>query len=214
MICVVFSGGTYRNPEFYRDFLKDADLVIAADSGGDLLLSLGTVPHILIGDMDSIGRTTLSDFKKKGAEIVELSPEKDFTDTEMAVRLAIERGAREIVLLGAIGGRIDHTLANLSLLIFASGRGVRLRMIDEDQEAYLLTPAIRNHIPGAVGDTVSLISLADRTTGTTTHDLKYPLSAASLALMSPLGVSNEISGPEPWVEFAEGRLLLIRVRNP
>jgi thiamine pyrophosphokinase len=214
MICAVFSGGAYRDPEFYRDFAKDADLIIAADSGGDLLLSLSIVPHILIGDMDSIGGAALRAFRERGAEIVELPPEKDFTDTEMAVRLAVERGAREIILLGAIGSRVDHTLANVSLLIFASERGASVRIVNEDQEAYLLAADVVNPIAGEVGDTVSLISLSDPTTGVTTHDLRYPLTHATLALMSPLGVSNEISGPEPWVEFGEGRLLLIRVRNP
>jgi thiamine pyrophosphokinase len=214
MICVVFSGGAYRNPEFYRDFAKDADLIIAADSGGDLLLSLDIVPHVLIGDMDSIGRAALRAFKGKGAEIVELPPEKDFTDTEMAVRLAVERGAREIILLGAIGSRIDHTLANVSLLIFASERGASARIVNEDQEAYLLAADVVNPIAGEVGDTVSLIALSDPVTGVTTHDLKYPLKEANLKLLSPLGVSNEVSGQNPWVEFWEGRLLLIRVKNP
>jgi thiamine pyrophosphokinase len=164
--------------------------------------------------MDSIGPDVFAEITRRGAQVIEVSPEKDFTDTELAVRTAINRNASEIVICGALGDRLDHTLANISLLAYAQGAGVSARIVTEDQEARLLTPDAVNPIPGAIGDTVSLIALSDPTTGVTTHDLKYPLKEASLGLLSPLGVSNEISGPNPYVEFREGRLLLVAVKNP
>ncbi len=214
MIAAIFSGGSYRDLEFYRGLIEGADLIIAADSGGRALASLDVTPHLLVGDMDSIGADVLAAIKEKGAEVIEVPGEKDFTDTELAVRVAVDRDATEIVICGAVGNRLDHTLANISLLAYAHQRGVPARILTEDQEAYLLTPLIKNQIAAAKGDTVSLISLADPSTGVTTHDLKYPLREAELPLLSPLGVSNEVSGPRPWVEFRGGRLLLVKVRNP
>jgi thiamine pyrophosphokinase len=214
MISLIFSGGTCRDVEFYRGFIKDAGLIIAADGGGEILAALNAVPHVLIGDMDSIGPDTAASLKDRGVEVIEAEPEKDFTDTELAVRLAVDRGATDITILAAIGTRLDHTLANVSLLLFAHDRGIRARIVNEDQQAYLLTADVTNPIAGKIGDTVSLIALSDPVTGVTTHDLKYPLKEAELKLLSPLGVSNEISGKNPCVEFREGRLLLIKVRCP
>jgi thiamine pyrophosphokinase len=214
MRTAIFSGGTYRNPEFYRDRIEWADLIIAADSGGSVLLSLGVTPGLLVGDMDSIGTDVLAEIRRRGAEVIEMPPEKDHTDTEIAVQEALDRGAAEITICGALGGRLDHTLANISLLLFTREHGAQARIVTEDQEAYLLIPGLKNPIAGAIGDTVSLMALADPTTGVTTHDLKYPLEKADLSLLSPLGVSNEISGPNPWVEFRRGILLLVAVRNP
>jgi len=213
MKTAIFSGGTYRNPEFYRPYVRDADLVIAADSGGAALITLGGVPHILVGDMDSIGADVFSEIKERGAEVIEEPPEKDYTDTELAVITALERGADTIVICGALGDRLDHTLANLSLLVYAEKKGAFARIVTEDQEAYLLTADVVNPIAGEIGDTVSLLALSETATGVTTHDLKYPLHEATLGLLSPLGVSNEIAGPNPYVEFWEGRLLLVRITN-
>ncbi len=214
MRIVIFSGGSYRDVEFYRGLIKDADLTIAADSGGAALLSLDVTPDLLVGDMDSIGADVLAAIRKRGAEVIEAPAEKDFTDTELAVRLAVDRNPTEIVICGALGNRLDHTLANISLLVYARERGVTARIVTEDQEAYLLPADVIDPIAGKVGDTVSLIALSEPVTGVTTHDLKYPLKQAALSLFSPLGVSNEIAGPNPWVEFWEGRLLLVKVRNP
>jgi thiamine pyrophosphokinase len=214
MRTAIFSGGTYRDPEFYRDRIMRADLIIAADSGGSALLSLGVTPHLLVGDMDSIGTGVLAEIRRRGAEVIEMPPEKDYTDTEIAVRQALDRGAAEIEICGGLGSRLDHTLANVSLLIYAGQHGATARIVTEDQDAYFLTAGAENPIEGGIGDTVSLIALSDPTTGVTTHDLKYPLVEADLRLLSPLGVSNEIAGPNPWVEFREGRLLLVAVRNP
>ncbi len=214
MIVLIFSGGTYRDLDFYRPCTRDADLIIAADSGGAALLALDVTPHLLVGDMDSIGADAFGTLKNKGVEVIEVPPEKDFTDSQLALRIALERGGTDITIFGGVGDRLDHTLANISLLVYAQENGVPARIVTEDQEAYLLTADVVNPIAGEIGDTISLIALSEPTTGVTTHHLKYPLKKASLRLLSPLGVSNVISGPNPWVEFWEGRLLLVKIQNP
>jgi len=212
---LIFSGGVYDDPRYYRRYLDDAELVIAADSGAGAILALGRLPDVLIGDMDSIRTDELRDIVNgKGVEVITQPPQKDYTDTELAVRLARERGADEIFICGALGGRLDHELANVSFLVFGSTWGVDIRIVDEAQELMMLIPGRRNPIPGSLGDTVSLISLFEATTGVTTSDLEYPLVGETLPFLSPRGVSNVISGPEPSVAYDEGRLLLVRVFRP
>ena len=213
-VAMIFSGGACREPEFYREYLSQGDLVIAADGGGGILFALGVVPHVLIGDMDSIGDEQLRNFEDQGVEVITMPQEKDYTDTELAFNLALEREADEILIFGAMGGRIDHALANLSLLILGDDKGVITRIVDEDQELTLLTCGGKNRIPGRVGETISLVSLSYETTGIDTKDLKYPLDNGTLSFLSPNGVSNVIAGLDPEVSYREGRLLLARVRNP
>ena len=227
MRAVILSGGVYRDPEFCRSFIDGADLVVAADIGGKLLLDLGVpedIPTILIGDMDSIDEADLADFKEfkkngENVEVIKVSPEKDATDTELAFDIALKKGADEIIILGALGGRMDHALANLSLLIrtkVVNGnrrKKVRVKIVDERQEIALLDVGVKNRIGGNLGDTVSLLSLEGDAEGVITNDLKYPLSDAVLSHFSPLGVSNVVSGADPWVLFKKGLLLLIRVKK-
>ncbi len=228
MRTVILSGGVYRDPEFCRSYVDGADLIVAADGGGGMLLKFGIpegIPTILVGDMDSINEADLVKLqylKKNGGdlEIVREPVEKDSTDTELAFNVALKRGADEIIILGALGGRVDHALANLSLLIRAkseNGKGrkkVRAKIVDERQEIALLDVGVKNRIEGDFGETVSLISLNGDAEGVITNDLKYPLSDAVLVQFSPLGVSNVVSGSDPWVLFKKGLMLLVRVKNP
>ena len=228
MRAVIFSGGVYRDPEFCRSYVDGADLIVAADGGGGMLLALGIpeeIPTVLVGDMDSIDEADLvklQESKKNGGdlEIVREPPEKDSTDTELAFNVALKKGADEIIILGALGGRVDHALANLSLLIRAKSENgkrskkVKARIVDERQEITLLDIGVKNRIEGDFGETVSLLSLNGDAEGVITNDLKYPLSDAVLVQFSPLGVSNVVSGPDPWVMFKKGLLLLVRVKKP
>ena len=213
MRAIIFSGGVYGDVEHCREYLDGADLVIAADGGGMVLSRLEVTPDVVIGDMDSICKGSLRSFEESGVEIITRPPEKDYTDTELAFDLAIERGASEIIILGALGERMDHALANLSLLVKGRDKGITTRIIDERQELLILTPKIKNKLGGKPGDTISLISLSEKTEKVTTNDLKYPLSDGTLSLLSPLGVSNEISGPDPWVSYGTGKLLLVVVKK-
>jgi len=213
MRAIIFSGGTYGDIEHCREYIDGADLVIAADGGGMVLFRLEALPDIVIGDMDSIGKGELESFQKGGVEIITRPRDKDYTDTELAFDLAIDRGSDEIIILGALGARMDHALANLSLLVKGADKGIKTTVIDERQELLILPPKIKNRLDGKPGDTISLVSLSEKTEKVTTNDLKYPLSDGTLTLLSPLGVSNEISGPDPWVSYETGRLLLVVVKK-
>lgn len=213
MRAIIFSGGTYGDIESCREFIDGADLVIAADGGGMALSRLKATPHAIIGDMDSICKGRLRSFQKGGVEIITRPRDKDYTDTELAFDLAADRGAGEIIILGALGARMDHALANLSLLLKGADKGIATSIIDERQELSILPPKTKNRLNGKPGDTISLISLTEKTEKINTNDLKYPLSDGTLTMLSPLGVSNEISGPDPWVSYERGRLLLVVVKK-
>ena len=139
MKAFIYTGGKIRS-ENITEHPKGDDLVIAADSGYHNAIALGEKPAIILGDMDSIRETELP----KDIEILKVPAEKDFTDTQLAVDTAIKRGAREIVIVGGLDGRLDHTLSNLSILEDLNKKGIfvhitngynRVRFINSDRKS-------------------------------------------------------------------------------
>ena len=117
MHVVIFAGGIVQPGRAVDTALGRADMVIAADSGAQAALQYGIVPAYIVGDLDSLDEQALADARERGSQVIPAQPEKDETDTELAVLVALKHGATEITLLGALGGsRIDHTLANVLLL--------------------------------------------------------------------------------------------------
>jgi thiamine pyrophosphokinase len=191
----------------FADALAAADLVIAADGGGNALHAAGVVPHVVVGDLDSLDPMAESAFRAAGAEVRRFPVEKDETDLELALLLAVERGADQIDILGALGGRWDQGLANVAMLALPDLVGLRVRLLDVDQEAFLVRGAA--DIPGAAGDTVSLLPLGGAAHGITTRGLYYPLDDASLRFERSRGVSNVITQPPAHVFVGEGLLLVV-----
>jgi thiamine pyrophosphokinase len=192
----------------FRERLAQAELLIAADGGGNALHAIGLTPHLIIGDLDSLAPVAVVAFAAAGASIVRYSSEKDETDLELALLEAVARGAQTIDVLGALGGRWDQGLSNVALLALPELAGRRVRLLDATQEAYLAcgeTP-----IAGALGETISLIPLGGPARGITTRGLRYPLHNAELRFERSRGVSNQISAPPAAVSVGEGLLLVVR----
>src|SRR2546421_11375854 len=125
MHIVIFAGGTLEPGEAFYKAIAGADMIIAADSGAATALRYGCTPAIVVGDFDSLDKQLVEQLRAGGSRTVSVAVEKDETDTELAVQLAIEQGATEITLLGALGGaRFDHTMANV-LLLAGVFRGAR-----------------------------------------------------------------------------------------
>ena len=207
----IVSGGP-ADPEFVADYIEKfgSDIVIAADKGLDTCARSGIVPDIVLGDYDSTDMRGRVDELRSSGVYVEVYPaEKDFTDTEAAVMCALEKGAEEIVILGATGGRLDHFLANLDLCLVPLRRGVRCTIVDERNEIRLLDRGITLCADEAAGRYVSLIPFTDCVSGVTLTGLKYPLLNADLVRGSSLGVSNEIIGEAARIDFREGILILV-----
>lgn len=190
--------------------LASADLIIAADSGADTALHNGHVPAIVVGDFDSL-RIPVTELEAMGSTLIRASVEKNETDTELAISVALERGATAITLLGAIGGaRFDHTMANLLLL--ADIDTVPVRVVDGPMTCWLLRGPGSTTIRGQKGDLLSLLPFTGEATGVRTRDLYYPLHGETLRFGRPRGVSNVLNGEHAEVVL-EGGMLLVMYTN-
>src|SRR5205085_6601204 len=129
MHIVIFAGGALDPGKAFYKAIAGADMIIAADSGAATALRYGCTPAIVVGDFDSLDKQLVEQLRAGGSRTVSAAVEKDETDTELAVQLAIEQGATEITLLGALGGaRFDHTMANVLLL--AGVDSVSMQIVD------------------------------------------------------------------------------------
>ena len=201
MKALIFAGGEFDGlPEDVC--LKDFSIILAADKGYHYAEKSGVLPHIFVGDLDSFNDESAI----KSPEIFRLTPEKDMTDTEKAVEIAISRGTKEILILGALGGRIDHTLGNIQLLKLGLERGVQVILADKNQYITLTDSTMK--IPKKEGCCLSLIPLSP-CIGVTITGVYYPLSCAPLPLGSSLGVSNEFTEETAHLSVTSGEVLVM-----
>lgn len=185
----VFTNGDYESEAFYREALKSADLIICADGGGHYLYKWGIKPHILIGDMDSISDEALKFFREARVLIKEFPPDKDYTDTHLALSEALKHNPSEVTIIGGVGKRLDHIIGNIHLLFFALKNGVKAKLLNEFYEVTLLLPGeslIQVH-----GKKVSVLPLTPEVEFSFSEGLKWPLSGLKLSLEHPIGISNE-----------------------
>ena len=208
MHVVIFAGGTYRPGTASQEALARADMLIAADSGAGTALRLGYLPAYVVGDLDTLDAQFVEQLRARGSRIITAAIEKDETDTELAVLVAIEQGATEITLLGALGGeRFDHTIANVLLL--AAFDTVHIRIIDGPTTCWLLRGPGRTTVAGQPGDLLSLLPLTGDATGIHTRGLHYPLNGETLRFGRPRGVSNLLTEEQAEVSLESGLLLVI-----
>ena len=211
MRAVIFSNGHIEEPQWIVDLLDEDDFLIAADGGLRYVLDLNRVPDVLIGDLDSVSDENLRDMTQKQVEIIRFPPEKDQTDLELAIEEVYARGCRDIIIIGALGGRFDQTLANLSLLTDSSHSGLRISLDDGSEKVSLVEGRIE--ILGAKGDTVSLIPYCGPVEGITTRGLAFPLKGETLYPGKTRGISNEMLSARAEVTIKKGRLLCIQTRK-
>ena len=181
------------------------DLVIAAD-GGYAQLN-GIRPDLVVGDFDSLG------FVPAGEHVVRHPAEKDDTDTMLAARIGLERGYRAFLLLGGVGGRLDHTLANIQTLAFLRENGARAALLGEAETITLLQDESLRFRAGLSG-VVSVFSYGAAATGVSERGLKYALDGATLTDTNPLGVSNAFTGEAAVVSVRQGRLTVLYAGLP
>jgi thiamine pyrophosphokinase len=191
----------------------EGQIVIAADGGAYHCRQLGITPDVVIGDFDSLDEAELVAVEKDGAQLIRYPARKDYTDLELALRYAIERGAQEILVLGALGRRWDQSLANLLLPAADSLASAKITLLDWPQEIRLVRPESIMEIHGHPGDTVSLIPLGNKPLGITTQGLEYPLNNESLEFGGTRGISNVLLGETASVTLKEGLLLCVVIHN-
>jgi thiamine pyrophosphokinase len=172
---------------------------------------LGVPPHIVVGDLDSASAGLVRWAASRGATLVRHPVEKDKVDAELALEAAIDHGMTDIEFIGVLGGRLDHTLAGVAMLIKAESAGVRARITGGNQEAFLARNVTK--IPGRRGDTVSLIPLTSRVTGVTLQRFRFPLKDATIRQGTTLSISNVIEAIPATVRIGRGRLLVVVIHR-
>ena len=201
--CVIVGGADIGDYERMRAYLRDDDYVIYCDSGLRHIESLGRVPSLIIGDFDSHENPHLD------IETIVLPVAKDDTDTMHAVKTGIERGFTDFLLLGVIGGRIDHSLVNLYALLYLDSHGCTAVAVDEHSEIQALTSGtayVEDRYPF-----FSLVTMAGTAHGVTIRGAKVPLEDADITPDYQYATSNEVlPGQTAEITVRDGRLLLIK----
>ena len=203
--CVIVGGAAIGDFPTVRGYLRGDDALIFCDSGLRHMERLGVQPSLIIGDFDSYENPHLD------VETIVLPCEKDDTDTFFAAKEAVRRGYEEFLLLGVIGGRLDHTLGNLSILYYLDSLGKRALAVDDHSEIEVISdrPA---RVDGRYAY-FSLLNLTGTAEGITVRGAKYPLENASITCDYQYGVSNEVlPGQTAEITVKKGRLLLIKDR--
>lgn len=185
------------------------DLIIAADGGYRTARALGIEPSVVLGDFDSLGEVDLP----AGTERLAVPAEKDFTDTQMAVKEALSRGAKHITIIGGLGGRLDHTLSCLSILEELWEAGDRLAVIDNGYNRVRFLCADSALIPRSTYKYLALIAVDPVVKGVEIAGVKYPLKNARLNRSYQYAVSNEITGNCAFVAVKKGKILIVESRE-
>ncbi len=206
-LAVVIADAPVAEIEPYADLIRQADLRVAADGGARHFLSLGLLPHVAVGDFDSLPAPMLTKLEADGVQIDRHDVLKDETDLELALLRAVERGAQQIIILAAMGGRPDQHLANLQLLTHRRLRGVDVRMRQNGWDVFVVYDSTR--ITGTPGQTVSLLPMTERVEGIVTDGLFWPLHDEPLLLGPARGVSNKLTAIEATVAIRSGILLVM-----
>ena len=204
---VVVVNGRFSHEERLLPILNSADCIIAADGGANWLALHQRTPDGIVGDMDSIDPALLAHLEEAGCQVQRHPAHKDETDAELALAAAAALGPAEIVIVGALGGRIDHTLANLSLLSMPVLHGIAVSVFDGQSALWLATG--RTEVHGNPGDVVSLIPWGGDACAIHTEGLAYPLRGETLPFGPSRGISNMLLGPCASVTLGSGQLLVV-----
>ncbi len=204
----ILTGGVIH-PDNIHITPAEGDLIIAADSGLNNAKALNLTVNVVVGDYDSLGHTPEVD---AGVEVITVPTEKDVTDTQLAVELALTRGATEVHIVGGLGGRLDHTLSNLAILEDLADKRVRA-VIEDGQNRVRLLRNDSTILPRSGYTYVSLLALDPLCKGVEIEGVKYPLKGAKLERKFQYAVSNEITGNCCFISVRKGSLLVVESRD-
>jgi thiamine pyrophosphokinase len=208
---VIFSNGKFEHAEQDRNHIQPGDILIAADGGLHHCLALELTPDLLVGDLDSVDPELVSMLREHGTEIHEHPTRKDHTDLELALEVAVEHEADEILIIGGLGGRWDQTLANILLLTQLRFQGPNIQLIDGPQRIQYLPAGTSLEISGKPGTIVSLVPIKGTAKGITTDGLEYELAHGALEYGSSQGISNVLVKDRASVKVEEGALICIDI---
>jgi thiamine pyrophosphokinase len=205
----IVANGEQNDYGFARALLTGKSCILACDGGLRHCRAMGIVPCCIIGDMDSVDARLLDE--SHNVPVLGYPTDKDLTDLEIAISHACDLGANDIVVLGGLGGRVDHMLGNIHALAAAVQRGARAALRDRHTKVSLIKDYCR--LNAAEGGTVTLLPLTTAAEGIVTKGLKYPLNDESLEAGYARGVSNEIISEWAEVQLKKGLLVVIQTKT-
>lgn len=211
MKAVIVADGEHAPAD--QRHLTDADLIIAADGGAGWLDAVGVAPHRLVGDLDSADPALVDQLESAGLSLERHPADKDASDLELSLLAATRAGADQIVVLGALGGALDHLLANVLLLGSDAARNREIRLVHGSTTARLLAGPARAELLGPPGSRVSLLAIGPAAEGVTTQGLRWPLVDDRLEAGSSRGLANVVVAVPAGVSLAAGRLLVIEIAD-
>jgi thiamine pyrophosphokinase len=215
MRIIIFANGDLPNLEKARALLRPDDFILCADGGTRHALALGLAPNLVIGDLDSVTKEEIRKIKELGVDVIEFPRDKNETDLELAIHHALTLDPEAILILAALGGRMDQTLANIALLSNlqlatlrqAQGNAFDIRLTDGVEEIFFCN--YQAQIEGRSGDIVSLIPWQGEVTGVFTENLRWHLHHETLYPDKTRGISNEMTADVATVSIKSGLLLIV-----
>lgn len=207
MLAIVFANGDLNPPKDLPARLAAAGLIVAADGGAQHCRALGLRPNVVIGDLDSLDAEERAELEAQGTRIISHPADKDQTDLELALLHAKETGAQEIVVVGGLGRRWDHSVANLLLAAHPQFSDQSILFLDGEQRLFVIRGRVR--LEAKIGERVSLLALGGDAQGVKARGLQYPLNGETLSFGSSRGVSNVVLDAHAEVELGAGCLLCV-----
>lgn len=209
-VCIVLNGEV-KNYSTIKDIIikENYDYLICADGGANHIYNMNLLPHYIIGDLDSINSEIIKYYEECNVKFEKFPSKKDETDSEICIYLAQKLKAKEIHLIGALGGRIDHAIANINLLYNIRKKNIIPKIISEKEDMYI---AINEEIivSGSKGNIISVIPINGDAKGVTLENLEYPLNDYEMKFSVPLGISNVMISDKCNIKVKNGSLLVIK----
>lgn len=209
--CLIITGGKL-DLSFAGSFLEKEsfDKVIAVDAGLEAVKALGLEPDMIVGDFDTVKPEILAFYRRQEHIVWDThQPEKDETDTELALLKAQATGCTEVVVLGATGGRLDHMIGNLHLLYPCLQKGIDACILDRQNRIYLIDGEREFKRDRIWGKYISFLPLTEQVNGITLTGFKYPLFNKDIEIGTSLCISNELAGEEGRITFTDGVLIVV-----
>lgn len=219
-VAVIVCNGKITDYDFARQVIRKSDIVICADGGASHLKNIGVLPDVLIGDFDSIDDNELENMIRLGVQVIKYPKDKDYTDTELCVDYALKNNFSKIIILGGIGTRFDHTLANVYLLKKIFENNATGVIADEHNEIMIAGSRIEINkniemcgIENSYKNKLTILPFSDRVEGLTTYGLLYELNNADINMGWTTGVSNEFTSDTAVLTLKNGLIIVIRSRD-
>ena len=207
MRIIIFANGHLPNPEKARALIRPDDFILCADGGARHALALGLTPNLVIGDLDSISKEERRMMDEAGVEFLRFPTDKNETDLELAITHALTLHPDQILILAALGGRMDQTLANIALLSNLQLTTCNIRITDSVEELFFCRERVK--VEGRSGNIVSLIPWGGEVHGVFTENLRWHLHHETLDPDKTRGISNEMTADTATISIQSGLLLIV-----